>query len=146
MPNAMRNLCDTNVWLALAHSGHSHQPPAAAWFQSLGAGDTAEFCRATQTSFLRLLTTPAIVGRHTLSNDDARACYRLLAADPFVAVCAKPAGLESRWHQFAENPQPAPKRWMDAYLAAFAIDAGLRLVTFDQGFRSYQGLDVMLLT
>jgi uncharacterized protein len=141
----MRHLCDTNVWLALALSGHSHQPRASAWFQGLGAGDTAEFCTATQTSFLRLLTTPAIVGPHALSNDGALACYRELAADPFVTLCAEPARLEPRWHQFAASPQPAPKRWMDAYLAAFAVEAGLRFVTFDQGFRAYPDLDVLVL-
>jgi predicted nucleic acid-binding protein len=30
--------------------------------------------------------------------------------------------------------QAAPKRWMDAYLAAFAIAAGLRLTSLDQDF------------
>ena len=117
MPNAMRHLCDTNVWLALALSGHSHQPPAAAWFQSLGAGDTAEFCRATQTSFLRFLTTPAIVGRHTLSNDDALACYRQLAADPFVAVCAEPADSNHAGTNSRETLSPRPNvGWMPTSL------------------------------
>jgi toxin-antitoxin system PIN domain toxin len=145
MPNAMRHLCDTNVWLALALSGHSHQPRAAAWFESLGVDDTAEFCRATQISFLRLLTTPAIVGPHTLSNDAALACYRQLAADPCVSLCVEPAGLESQWQQFAAHDRPSPKRWMDAYLAAFAISTGLRLVTFDQGFRVFPGLELLVL-
>lgn len=142
----MRHLCDTNVWLALALSGHSHQPPAALWFQNLGAGDTAEFCRATQISFLRLLTTLTVFGANALSNDAALDCYLQLADDPCAALCIEPVGLESRWQQFAGHAQPSPKRWMDAYLAAFAATAGLRLVTFDQGFRVYPGLDLLILT
>jgi predicted nucleic acid-binding protein len=36
---------------------------------------------------------------------------------------------------------------MDAYLAAFAIRAGMRLVTFDRGFEQFVslGLDLVLL-
>ena len=34
----------------------------------------------------------------------------------------------------------------DAYLAAFAKCAGFRLVTFDQGFTRFPGLDTLLLT
>jgi predicted nucleic acid-binding protein len=34
---------------------------------------------------------------------------------------------------------------MDAYLAAFAITAGLRLVTTDTAFRQFAGLDHLIL-
>ena len=37
------------------------------------------------------------------------------------------------------------KNSTDAYLAAFALSAGLRLVTFDQGFALFPGLDLLLL-
>jgi predicted nucleic acid-binding protein len=37
---------------------------------------------------------------------------------------------------------------MDAYLAAFALGGGLRLVTFDRGFKAYarQGLRLLILS
>jgi hypothetical protein len=35
--------------------------------------------------------------------------------------------------------------WTDAYLAAFAMDAGLRLITFDSGIGRWQGLTLELL-
>jgi predicted nucleic acid-binding protein len=34
---------------------------------------------------------------------------------------------------------------MDAYLAAFAVRAGCRMVTTDTAFRQFQGLDVLVL-
>jgi predicted nucleic acid-binding protein len=34
---------------------------------------------------------------------------------------------------------------MDAYLAAFALAGGYRLVTTDRGFRQFNGLDVVVL-
>jgi predicted nucleic acid-binding protein len=36
--------------------------------------------------------------------------------------------------------------WSDSYLAAFAIVAGMRLVTFDKGFGSVDGLDSLMLS
>ena len=35
--------------------------------------------------------------------------------------------------------------WTDAYLAAFAKCAELRLVTFDKGFTRFPGLDALIL-
>jgi hypothetical protein len=38
-----------------------------------------------------------------------------------------------------------PKRWRDAYFAAFALTADAELVTFDSGFRSFAGLRYRIL-
>ena len=35
--------------------------------------------------------------------------------------------------------------WTDAYLAAFAQSAGLRLVSFDRGFGRFLGLEKLVL-
>jgi predicted nucleic acid-binding protein len=53
----MRNLCDVNVLLAATVDVHPHHQTARNWFAALGPADTAELCRITQSSFLRLLTT-----------------------------------------------------------------------------------------
>lgn len=57
-------------------------------------------------------------------------------------------GLGSAWPEVADQKVSSPKRWMDGYLAAFAIAEKLRLVTFDRGFRSFEskGLDLMVLS
>jgi predicted nucleic acid-binding protein len=34
---------------------------------------------------------------------------------------------------------------MDAYLAAFALSAGCRMVTTDEAFRQFAGLDLLLI-
>ena len=46
------------------------------------------------------------------------------------------------------SPPASPKVWMDAYLAAFAIRAGLPFATLDADFRRFEaaGLDLHLLT
>ncbi len=50
------------------------------------------------------------------------------------------------WRQLSELATASPKRWMDAYLAAFAIAAGMRLVTFDSDFGQFEsmGFDLIL--
>ena len=47
-----------------------------------------------------------------------------------------------RKHAMGQTPQNLD--WTDAYLAAFAQQANLRMVTFDKGFARYA--DLVLLT
>lgn len=51
------------------------------------------------------------------------------------------------WMKLACLDQPAPKRWMDAYLAAFAMEGRWNLITLDQDFLSFvdHGLELRLL-
>ncbi len=47
--------------------------------------------------------------------------------------------------QFTQSKGFSHADWTDAYLAAFARVAGLRLVTFDSGFSKYKDLSWQLL-
>ncbi len=143
----MKHLCDTNVFLALAVGQHVHHPLAAAWFSGLADSDTAIFCRATRMSFLRLLTQKIAPDYVPLSNTDAWAALDRLMEDEATGFEPEPAGLDHVWRQLSEADSSSPKVWMDAYLAAFAITAGMRLVTFDKDFLNFtsQGLDLQVL-
>lgn len=143
----MKHLCDSNVFLALAVGQHAHHSCAAAWFGGLEASDTAAFCRATRISFLRLLTQKIAPGYVPLSNVEAWEVFDSLSLDDAVVNEGEPPGLDSVWKEFSCLPKASPKRWMDAYLAAFAIAAGMRLVTLDKDFQCFtaSGLDLLLL-
>jgi uncharacterized protein len=54
--------------------------------------------------------------------------------DPRVVFLDEPEGLEQTLRTHSRLKHPAPKDWADAYLLAFALVSGLRLVTFDQAF------------
>ncbi|HVR36533.1 MAG TPA: PIN domain-containing protein [Methylomirabilota bacterium] len=41
--------------------------------------------------------------------------------------------------------RPGHALWTDAYLAAFAIAHGTKLATFDQGFKRFAGVDLLLI-
>jgi predicted nucleic acid-binding protein len=64
-----------------------------------------------------------------------------------VDVIDEPPELARHWRQLGAIEQSAPKRWMDAYLAAFAMAAGVLLVSLDQDFSHFehQGLKFQLL-
>jgi predicted nucleic acid-binding protein len=53
----MKELLDTNTWIALCLETHPQHPVARGWYEAapLTSGDLL-FCRATEISFLRLLT------------------------------------------------------------------------------------------
>jgi predicted nucleic acid-binding protein len=65
---------------------------------------------------------------------------------PEVRLVHEPSGCESNLDQWASREASTPRLWTDAYLAAFAIAGGLRLVTFDRGFSRFPGLDLLLLS
>jgi len=142
-------LCDSNVWLALALSKHVHHKAAREWLEAVEKLVSVCFCRATQRTFLRLLTNASVLapyGNPPLTNRQAWKAYEALLADDRIILRAEePAGLESRWKQFALRDTASPKIWMDAYLAGFARAGGYRLVTTDTAFKQFTGLDLELL-
>lgn len=143
-------LCDTNIWLALALSGHLHHGSARDWLDTVDELGVIHFCRATQQSFLRLLTNRTVLaayGLPPLTNDEAWIAYAaFLDDDRIVLTDREPDGLERHWKAFAARQSAAPKVWMDAYLAAFALAGGFELVTTDSDFTQYSGIALRLLT
>lgn len=142
-------LCDSNVWLALALSAHIHHRRARDWLAGVDEPDSVLFCRATQWTLLRLLTNSAVLapyGNQPLTNREAWAVYEAFVADDRIRLRSdEPASVESHWRKFAARPTGSPKLWMDAYLAAFALAGGTKLVTTDVAFRQFEGLDVEVL-
>lgn len=142
-------LCDSNVWLALALSKHSHHTAAHEWLETVESPASVILCRATQQSFLRLLTNATVLGLYgnpPLTNREAWSAYEALLADDRIAFRAdEPAELEPLWKQLAVRGTASPKLWMDAYLAAFALAGRYRMVTTDGAFRQFRGLDLLVL-
>jgi len=137
-------LPDVNVWLAMAWRNHAFHEAAKKWFRGFDGGCC--FCRVTQMGLLRLTTNRKILDSDTLAQAEAWLAYRRLLADPHVMFREEPSSLETEWQTFSSRPSPASKRWTDDYLAAFAMAAGLRLVTFDRGFSNYPGIAAVILS
>ena len=147
MPGA---LFDTNVWLAALFTTHPFHTLAQQALQQATPAEPALLCRATQQSFLRLASTPALLkvyGAEGLSNRDALVALDALQVLVQVSWRDEPPGTFALWRTFATRDTASPKVWMDAYLAAFAVAGKLRLVTLDRDFKNFvpQGLDLTLL-
>ena len=111
--NAPGSLFDTSVWIALSFAAHPLHDAARAAFAAASPSSPACFCRATQHSVLRLLTTPAIAkvyGVGTPTNRDALEILDRFMADPSIAFAEEPAKVFSRWRAFADLPSSSPKR------------------------------------
>ncbi len=135
----MPDLPDINVWIALVYDGHEHHGAARVWFEENEAAE-ARFCRVTQLGLLRLLTLSAVMGEDAVGQRDAWGVYDSLVSDPRVSFCGEPGGLEPVWRGLTLASRRRPKQWTDAYLAAFAAAANLRLATFDRALaRSVPG-------
>lgn len=124
-------LPDTNVWVAMHHERHEHHRTAQAWFDGLGS-EMLVFSRQTQLGFFRLLTTFAMMGDETVSQRQCWAIYEEWLAGGRALLRAEPPGIEAAFRKRTVALEPAPRTWMDAYLAAFAETAGVTLVTFDR--------------
>jgi uncharacterized protein len=141
----MKKLVDSNVWLALTLSKHVFHTVCHEWLKGCTKRGEVLFCRATQQSFLRLLTTQAVLsayGNPPLSNAEAWAVFEGYCRDERVAFVEEPRDLARYWKKFSETHTASPKKWMDAYLAAFAIAGGYQLVTTDGDFRQYEEADI----
>ena len=143
-------LVDTNVWVAAVFPSHPSHVLAQDTLKHASAAQPAVLCRATEQSFLRLVTTATVFntyGMASMTNSLALEMLDLLLGLPHVIERDEPLGMVSRWRKLAALPSPSPKVWMDAYLAAFALSAGLSLVTLDKDFTAFtrHGLDCNLL-
>jgi toxin-antitoxin system PIN domain toxin len=137
------NFLDANVWLALLWDRHAHASRAREWFGSCG-DEQFLFCRFTQITVLRLLTTEKIMGRDVKSMVGAWEVWDQLWSDDRIAILPEPDGLEPHLRVHSRLGSASPKVWADAYLVAFASAAGLKLVTFDRALES-RPIEVLVL-
>ena len=139
----MLNFFDANVWLALLWNRHVQSEKARLWFEE-ASEEQFFFCRFTQLTVLRLLTTEKIMGTDAKTMSEAWGLWDQIWADSRIAFLPEPDGLEKDFRTRSRLPSRSPKVWADAYLLAFASVAGLKLVTFDRGVKS-GGAEVLLL-
>jgi toxin-antitoxin system PIN domain toxin len=137
------NFPDVNVWVALAWRRHIHSEKARLWFEE-ASDERFFFCRITQISVLRLLTTERALGGDVHTMSGAWKLWDKVTADERIAFAPEPDGLEPPFRKASQLPSSSPKVWADAYLLGFAAAANLKLVTFDRALKS-RSPDVLVL-
>ena len=140
----MAALCDVNCLLAFCYDRHVHHTAAITWLESQ-AELSMVICRNTQLGLLRLLTNASVMDKDVCNLKQAWTIYDTLMGDERFDFSTEPVNLEQHLRRYTSGGRVSPKLWQDAYLAAFARAAKLHLVTFDEGFRQYEGLRLTLI-
>ena len=142
-----RVLADVNVWLATLVQQHPHHQRAISWWRRkvLPDGQEVLFCRVTQLGLLRLLSNETVMGASRRTLREAWRDYdRLLAQGP-IGYLHEPDDVDQVLRSHTLDESASASLWTDAYLAAFARAADVRLATFDRGFSRFSGLRLQLL-
>jgi toxin-antitoxin system PIN domain toxin len=130
-----RYLADVNVWFALAMEEHQHHWQARKWWEETPG--LLGFGRTTQLGLLRLLTSSGPMRGQPLTNEQAWAVWDGFLSDERVRMFPELPAADDHFRRFSMSPEPSPKVWVDAYLAAFAAANHAMLVTFDQALSRY---------
>lgn len=137
-------LPDVNFWIALTSSQHVHSAIATAWMDQILV-DQVAFCRITELGLLRLLTNSRVMGSGVKDHAGAWSIYDQIRRDGRVVFLSEKQGFDDGWSRARHQISGGPNAWTDAYLAVFATHQNASIVTFDRGFKSLHGCQVILL-
>lgn len=138
----MPDLLDASVWLPLSAPDHVHHGRARRYWDEEAAEELA-FCRVTALALLRHLTNPRILGEAALDGKGAWQALRTWLNVPHIVMHNEPPGLDEVLGRWGGDLELRGGHWIDAYLAAFAMAGGYRLVAFDRDFQRYRGVDFL---
>lgn len=141
----MNDLLDASVWVPLCAPDHVHHERARQYWE-IEAAPRLVFCRITVLALLRHLTNPRIMQHAVQTSAAAWDLYERWLALPEIAFLPDPSGLDEQFRRLSRSVNLGPALWTDAYLAAFAMAGGYRLVAFDADFRRFPDLDFLYLT
>ena len=96
-------------------------------------------------SLLRLLTNVRVMGEDILTPTEAVATYYQWLNDDRIRFAPEPAGAEALWLSMMTGSLASGAAWTDAWLAAFATELQLTLVSFDSGIRRWMGFQTEIL-
>jgi toxin-antitoxin system PIN domain toxin len=142
----MSCIADTNVLFPLLVDRHAAHEAAQRWWDKR-SDDSVGLCLLTRMAVLRLLTNRVAMNGAPTTPEVALNAWQVLAADPrSVLVEAAPSSHEKFFASLVAGRQPTPNLWTDAWLAALARSLDHDLVTFDRGFKSFEGIKLSLLS
>lgn len=139
------DLADNNVLIQAFRPETSHHRAAKQWLEhSLNAGHSLRLFPTVEGGFLRIVTHPGIFTPPT-PLQEAWEFLHILCSSPGVEICPWTPSARERWGELCRELGLSGNDCNDAMLASTALDRGLRLVTFDRGFRRFAKLRLLLL-
>lgn len=142
---ASTDLPDINVWIALSAPDHEHRARADRYWHEEAAPRLA-ITTVTMLGIARVCSAAPIFAGHALTPGAAWGAIQGWLGYSQVAYLYEPEGCRNRLDALVSAGLVTHRTWTDAYLAAFAMAAGLRLVSFDSDFRRFPDLYLLHLT
>jgi uncharacterized protein len=141
----LKSIADVNVFLPMLLPAHPSHPTALEWFNAQ-PDSSVGWCLPIQLGVLRLLCNPRVMGRDALAPIRALDVWAALGANPRLTEISRvPLEHDSHLRRLLANRDPSSNIWTDAWLAALAISLSCEMVTFDRGFRAFEGVELRLL-
>jgi uncharacterized protein len=136
---------DNNVLINAFRPDAEHHRVAKQWLEgSLNGAIPIRLFPTVETGFLRVVTHPKIYSPPT-SFHEAWQFLCVVCSSPMVEICPWTSSARERWGELCTGLGLCGNDCNDAMLAATALDRGLRVVTFDKGFRRFPDLPLLLL-
>jgi len=136
------DLLDINVWVAISNPKHSSFNVAVKYWRTQ-ADENLVFCRVTALGFVRVSSQSRAFADGAFSPQEAWTKYTAWIKSKGVTLQADPENLDIYLGQWLASGIVTNRIFMDAYLAAFAVAAGHRLVSFDNDFHRFEGLNFL---
>jgi len=135
-------LVDTNLLVYATFADAPEHDRARAWLAARCAeGDgTVALCWPVVYSFLRLITSGRVFGRHAVTVNEGWAVAGAYLKQPAVRLVAPGAGHAAIAAELAATPGLRSDDVPDVEIAALAIEHGLVLASHDHGFRRFARL------
>ena len=140
------DLPDNNILINAIRSEAEYHRVAKDWLEdALNHGHPLRLFPMVEVGFFRLVTHPKIFAAPT-PLAEARSFLETLCSAACVEIAPWTPACRERWSSLCGDMGLRGNDCNDAMLAAVAIERGLRLVTFDKGFKRFPGLRLYLLT
>ena len=139
------DLPDNNILINALRADAPHHAKSKSWLEdSLNAGQSIRLFPTVEAGFLRVVTHPSIFVPPT-SVREAAFFLETLTSAPSVEVCHWNASARALWLKLCQEMKLSGNDCNDALLAAICMERGLRLVSFDKGFKRFDSLNLLLL-
>lgn len=137
-------LLDVNVLVYASRREFAEHDTSREWLQEVLVGDESVVVMdSVLAGVVRLITNHRVLSAPFRADEALSFCEAVRKAPAVI----HPAPTARRWGTFTRLAKELGLRANDipdAFLAATAIDMGARLATFDQGFRRFPGLSVLV--
>lgn len=135
------DLLDANILIGAFRSDDPDHATLKGWLEeTLNQGNTVTFPALVEVAFLRIVTHPRIF-RVPSTLEEATVFLQVLQESGQLRETPWTPRMRARWWRWCQDLGLTGNDVNDAYLAAAAAEARCRLVSRDQGFDRFPGLD-----